>query len=344
MAETRFFADGKFFHTDGRARFVPVSPENSHRTTPDLPFVLNTGRIRDQWHTMTRTGRSSRLSAHLAEPFVEIHPIDAARLHLAPADIARVSNPQGHVLLRVLITDAVAPGSVFVPMHWTDQFAAKARIDALVPGLTDPFSGQPAFKNVAVKVERFSAQRYGFAVLRDRPMRVEADYWAISKVEGGWALEFAQRFLTADPVPIDLGPAPDFLTVFDSGRQARRRALFDGRALIALVVTDGEPVEAPRRWAADLLTQSIETPSHKLACLAGRPPSDTPDQGALICACQGVGMTAITTAIAQGCQSVSAIGQATTAGTNCGSCRAELKGILDAHLKDSAPKAAATAS
>ena len=344
-AETRFFAEGGFYHADQRARFVPVQAKNASRTTEELPFVLNTGRIRDHWHTMTRTARSARLSGHLAEPFVELHPLDAARLSIAAADIVKVGNGQGQVLLRALITDAVAPGSVFVPMHWTDQYAAQARVDALVPGLTDPFSGQPAFKNVPVAVERFKAQRFGFAVLRDRPTKIEADYWALAKVDGGWALEFAQRFLTADPVPVQLGVEQDFLSVRDSGTQASRRALFDdSNALVAAVFTDAEPVQVSRRWAADLLNQSFETSAAKLACLAGRPRGDAPDQGALVCACQNVGLNTITQAITQGCRSVDAIGEATTAGTNCGSCRAELKGILDAHLEDTAPSIAAAAS
>ena len=342
--ESRFFAGGDFFHPDRRARFVAVRPDNADRTTEELPFVLNTGRIRDQWHTMTRTGRSVRLSSHLAEPFVEIHPADAAALFIEPADIVRVSNGQGQVLVRALITDAVSVGSVFVPMHWTDQYAAQARVDALVPGLTDPFSGQPAFKNVPVAIERFAAQRFGFAVLRDKPASVEAEYWALAKVEGGWALEFAQRFLTANPVPIDLGPEPEFLSLIDSGSQAGRKALFDHGWLSALLFTDRHPVQVPRRWASALLNQQFEHPAEKLACLAGRPRADVPDPGATVCACESVGLTTITKAISGGCQSVSAIGDATGAGTNCGSCRAELKGILDAHLKDSASNAAAAAS
>ncbi|OWK22751.1 hypothetical protein AJ87_45015 [Rhizobium yanglingense] len=71
---TRFFAKGSFFHPDRKARFVPVEPPASDRTSADYPFTLNTGRIRDQWHTMTRTGKSARLSAHIAEPFAELTP------------------------------------------------------------------------------------------------------------------------------------------------------------------------------------------------------------------------------------------------------------------------------
>ena len=88
--DTRFFADGGFFTPDRKARFVAVGPSRETRTSPAYPLVLNTGRVRDHWHTMTRTGKSPRLSQHVAEPFVEIHPADAARLGIGDADIVRV--------------------------------------------------------------------------------------------------------------------------------------------------------------------------------------------------------------------------------------------------------------
>ncbi len=179
-AETRFFAQGGFFTLDRKGRFVPVSTEPETRVTEDFPLMLNTGRIRDHWHTMTRTGKSPRLSQHLAEPFCEIHPSDAAKLRVEPADLVTVATPLGEVVVRALVSPRQARGSVFAPMHWNDQFAAKARVDALVPAITDPVSGQPASKHVAARVARFEVARYVFAVLRNRPERLDADYWAIA--------------------------------------------------------------------------------------------------------------------------------------------------------------------
>ena len=93
----RFFADGRFFHPDGKARFVAVTAAPpAARTGPRHPFRLNTGRVRDQWHTMTRTGLSAKLSAHLAEPFLEIHPKDARHFGIAPADLVRVDQSRRH--------------------------------------------------------------------------------------------------------------------------------------------------------------------------------------------------------------------------------------------------------
>jgi assimilatory nitrate reductase catalytic subunit len=174
-AETRFFASGGYYTDGHRARIVPIRPPSPRRMDPAFPLVLNTGRVRDHWHTMTRTGKSARLSQHLAEPFAEIHPEDARRHGVADAEIVRVSSVQGSVLVRALLSARQSPGTLFVPMHWTDQFAACARIDTLVPAITDPHSGQPASKNVPVKIARFAAVNYGFAVLSSGSHTLPAD-------------------------------------------------------------------------------------------------------------------------------------------------------------------------
>ncbi|RVC22148.1 nitrate reductase, partial [Mesorhizobium sp. M7A.F.Ca.AU.002.02.1.1] len=159
--QARFFANGNFFTPDRKARFIAIRPTTEIRTSPDYPLILNTGRIRDHWHTMTRTGKSPRLSQHIAEPFVEIHPADAQRFGIGDADIARVSSPRGDVLVRALVTARQRQGSLFAPMHWTDQFSAKGRLDTLTAPLTDPISGQPALKHVAVRIEKFAAKAFG---------------------------------------------------------------------------------------------------------------------------------------------------------------------------------------
>jgi assimilatory nitrate reductase catalytic subunit len=179
-AETRFFAQGGFFTPDRKGRFVPVSAKPETRVSAEFPLVLNIGRARDQWQTMTRTGKSPRISQHLAEPFCEIHPADAAELGVKPADLVTVATPRGEIVVRALVSSRQVKGSIFAPMHWNDQFAAKARVDALVPAITDPVSGQPASKHVAARVARFEVARYGFAVLRNRPERLDADYWALA--------------------------------------------------------------------------------------------------------------------------------------------------------------------
>ena len=149
----RLFSKGGFPLLDGRARFVqteyrPVSSKPDRQR----PFVLNTGRIRDQWHTMTRTGLVPRLMTHREEPFLELSPHDATKLCVGDGDLVRLETHHGATILRTKSNLGQRPGEVFVPMHWTDQFVANGPIGKLVAGICDPVSGQPELKATPVKL------------------------------------------------------------------------------------------------------------------------------------------------------------------------------------------------
>lgn len=155
----RFFAAGGFFTPDKRARMIAVTPKLlANPVTSKWPFRLNTGRVRDHWHTMTRTGRSPRLNHHIAEPYVEIRPSDAADLNLRPADLARITSDYGEAVVRVLIADSVRRGDVFVPMHWTAQLSSAGRIGALAAAAVDPISGQPELKAATCAIRPYAAK------------------------------------------------------------------------------------------------------------------------------------------------------------------------------------------
>jgi anaerobic selenocysteine-containing dehydrogenase len=129
----RMFADGRFFTPSRRARFIAIEePALAEPPDADFPFLLNTGRVRDQWHTMTRTGLSPKLASHMPDPFVEVNPDDASKLSLAGNGFAWVWTASGSAVLRVNITAAQVPGRIFVPIHWNDETAGRARVGALV--------------------------------------------------------------------------------------------------------------------------------------------------------------------------------------------------------------------
>ena len=331
-AETRFFGAGGFYTSDRSARIVAVRPP-APKPADAFPLILNTGRVRDHWHTMTRTGASARLSQHLAEPFAEIHPGDAQRFGIADADIVRVMSERGEVLVRALITSRQRRGTVFVPMHWTDQFAANARIDTLVPAVTDPHSGQPASKRVPVRVERFGAAKYGFAVIADRPSNVAADYWALAKCEGGWRIELAfadegqnwQAFAASLFAPRE---GAETLAYHDEAAGRHRFACFDGERLVGALFVAAEPVAAPRAWACEQLVKRHPDQRARVAVIAGRPGNGFVDRGAIVCSCYGVGANEIAAAAARGCLTLEAIGETLKAGTNCGSCRGEIAKLV----------------
>ncbi len=330
-ADTRFFAQGGFFTPDRRGRLLPVASAPANRTGADFPLTLNTGRVRDHWHTMTRTGKSPRLSQHLAEPFVEIHPEDAGAAGIADAGIVRVETAVGAILVRALLARRQPRGTIFVPMHWNDQFAARARVDTLIPALTDPYSGQPASKNVAARVARFEAALYGFAVLRDRPAIPDADYWALARCAGGWRLELAFAAAPGDLATALFGQEAGMIAYHDRAGRQQRVAAFDGDRLVGALFLGPAPVAVSRNWAVDQLQAGFADPRARLAVIAGRPGADVMDRGATVCACFGVGVNQIAAAVTRGCRTVAAIGETLQAGTNCGSCRSEIKRIIDAH-------------
>lgn len=333
----RFFADGHFYHPDGRARFIAVEPTICDRTNPEFPFTLNTGRIRDQWHTMTRTGKSARLSSHIAEPFAELHPRDAIEIGVGNATLVEIESPHGKAIVRALITERQARGSIFAPMHWNDQFAAKARIDAVVAPITDPVSGQPASKNVAVTAGPFTVVSYGFAVSAAKPEGLDTRYWALAKADGGWRLELAVDQQVDDwslwcrrtfAIAEEIEP----LGYVDRQSGDVRLAFFEGDRLLAAIFIARQPVAVARNWAIAQLVASHDQPRKRFALVAGRPGADMPDPGATVCSCLGVGVNQIIAAVGGGCHSVEAVGAQTKAGTNCGSCRAEIRGIIDGCL------------
>src|SRR5690606_13049448 len=138
----RLFGGGGFSHPDRRARFVATAPRLPvNQTDGQFPLVLNTGRVRDQWHTMSRTGKSARLSEHIAESFVALHPQDALKFGVREGELARVSSQWGALVARVQHSGGIARGSVFVPIHWNGQSASDARVGTLVNPEVDPLSG-----------------------------------------------------------------------------------------------------------------------------------------------------------------------------------------------------------
>ena len=193
MPAQRLFADGRFFTKDRKARFVAIAlPRLAATVSGEQAFVLNTGRIRDQWHTMTRTGLSPRLSTHIAEPYVEIHPDDAGRVGLEQGTLARVTSQYGTAIVRVLVNRGQQPGTLFVPIHWSAENSSAGRIGALVQPATDPFSGQPEAKATPARIAPACPSPASVSCCRaGRCNRRELAYWAHARATFGHVLNFA---------------------------------------------------------------------------------------------------------------------------------------------------------
>lgn len=138
-----------------------------HKIDEDFPLVLNTGRVRDQWHTMTRTGKSAKLAGHVPESFIDIHPQDALLYGVREGNLVRISSKWGAMVARVQHGGGIARGSIFVPIHWSNQSASDARIGTVVNPVVDPISGEPKFKHTPVRVEDFPFSWHGFVLSRN---------------------------------------------------------------------------------------------------------------------------------------------------------------------------------
>jgi len=329
----RVFADRHFFTADGKSRFVALRAGTVSGPRADS-FILNTGRIRDQWHTMTRTGRSARLSQHLAEPFVEIHPTDALRLNLRPAELVRLSRRGRLYLARVLITDAQQQGILFAPMHWTAQGSSAARVNVLVDDVTDPVSGQPALKSAHVTASRLGVDWFGFGISLFRPDLQAQLYWATARIDAGYRFECASTggMPIAGSVKSFLGLEPDaaceVLNYSDCRRGIHRFALFRRDQFVGALFCAGTPVALEREWLIGQLGQTIKDPAQRYTILAGRPGDGKAGPGAIVCACNNVGVQTIIEAISGGANTVRCVGGRTGAGTGCGSCQGEIGRML----------------
>ena len=328
----QIFADGIYPTDDGRARLVPVAQKPLADPLDKWPMTLNSGRYRDQWHTMTRTGLAPKLARHRAEPLVEIHPDDGSRLGLVDGGLARVETPQGDSIFRVAIDDGQRRGEVFVPIHWTDRTSSGGRTGLLPRPLVDPVSGQPGFKRTPAKVEAVTPRWRGFLLMTEELAGVPPCLWATRvAVPSGVMWELAGN---GDLRAIEaLLPRGQRVEADDRARGTRRVAVIaDGRLAGALFVTESGELP-PRDW----LIAQLSAPDVAPTLLAGRAPGAQADHGPIICVCFDVGLKKIAAAIRdQKLADVAAIGAALGAGTNCGSCRPALARILTEETSNAA--------
>ncbi len=340
--QQRFFADGRFYASDRKGRFIaPVVPALRPETHAGRPLRLNTGRIRDQWHTMTRTGLSQRLGAHLPEPFVEIHPDDASKFGVIDDGFARVSTDYGQCLLKVVVSARAQRGTLFAPIHWSEANASSARVGALVAPFTDPFSGQPESKATPASIVPYEYVFRGFMLSRKQLALPPNLWWARATIAGGYGYLFADNAdLMRWPSWLKQVAGEDLAEYHDFGGGVYRAASFaDERIETCLFVG---PAHDAGDWnvvkglfAADRLTDD-----QRRMLLSGRSSEGLASTGPIVCACFGVGRNTICDAIAAGAHSAAEIGARLKAGTNCGSCIPELKRLVAQTATEKPPLAA----
>lgn len=329
------FADGRFYTPDRKARFLPIKPRMpQHAVEEDFPLVLNTGRVRDHWHTMTRTGLSAKLASHISEPFVDLHPGDALLCGVRENELARISSKWGSCVARVRFSGEMQRKNVFVPIHWNAQFSSDGRVGKLVNPAVDPISGEPEFKSTPVRVEPFRVSWHGFALSRGALPMDAAVWWtriagetftryelAGRRVEGGWPT--AARALLGGS-----DPNADWLEYEDVTAGQYRAALIVADRIEACLFISLRPDLPSRAWLSGLFAKEKLEDVDRMGLLVGEPFERGADTGATVCSCFGIGRKTIEQLIRQGCQTPKALGEKLKCGTNCGSCVPELKTII----------------
>jgi assimilatory nitrate reductase catalytic subunit len=354
----RLYEDGRFATPDGRATFfdaafTPLAEPRDAR----FPFSLNTGRLRDQWHGMSRTGLLGQLFGHAAEPSVDLHPSDIARLKLADGDIVRLRSRRGEVLLPVRGSDSVAPAQAFVAMHWGEEFVsgrgALAGVNALTGSAFCPLSKQPELKHCAVRIERVDLSWHLLAATWVSADNLEATRTTLRALMADFdfatVVPFGQRregllLRAASARPVDaaqltqleaaLGMPQDdgtLLRFADPARGQRRTiklvAMPQGHAQIEAFVLTGDA--SSQAWVLSMLQQELPAQTSTRQLLApSHQPLNAPRRRQ-VCNCFDIDEAAITRSLARDAgsaeQRLARLQAELRCGTHCGSCLPELR-------------------
>jgi assimilatory nitrate reductase catalytic subunit len=330
----RLFAGGGFFHEDRRARFIATPFKRPASVVSEtFPLLLNSGRNRDQWHTMSRTGRSPRLARHAPEPVLSMHPADAAAWQLDDGKWARVTAEAGEITLPVALDPGLRQGEVFAPIHWNDRFAGNAVIGRLIADHRDALSGQPELKITPVQVTALPLFWEAMLFCRQPPAAFPPDIlWSKSAATDHNIFRLAGQEPVADWRSLARSLLGDGVWIDFQDRKIGlyRAAKLTESRLDTLLLVAPVGCRPNADFAQDLFARDLDQPARR-GLLAGATLNSASGRSPIICSCHAVDRQTLVTAIAaQGLRDVAAIGKILKAGTGCGSCLPELKALLPA--------------
>ena len=345
QGKPRLYTDGIFPTANGKAKFVntryvPVSED----INASYPLHLNSGRLRDQWHGMSRTGTVGRLFSHVEEPLVSMNAADMARRGLSDGDIVQVSSRRGKLTLRVESSEEMRAGQTFIPMHWGSRYMSGLGVNALMSNAYDPISKQPELKHAAIQVAKLAlpwqmvAMRKGDALnrmARLQPLLKNFDYAALGMFGRDEEL-VVMRVAHAEPVSagllaeidtiLGLDDAAEVMNYRDAKRGISKRALMEDGKLLGVRLT-GETVA--RDWLKEIIAQGSDAQSMRpwLFAPLSAPPAGQTQRGRIVCTCMDVSEQEIMAEFKNGLD-LPAIQARLKCGTECGSCLPELKRLV----------------
>ncbi|HEX8978184.1 MAG TPA: molybdopterin-dependent oxidoreductase [Parasulfuritortus sp.] len=346
----RLYEDGRFATASGRARFHAADylpPAES--VNPRFPLVLNTGRLRDHWHTLTRTGRVARLWNHVEEPCIGLNPADLERRGIRPGSLVKVSSRRGQQILKCQADADVRPGQVWLPMHWGAAVVTGLGVNALTSPERDPVSRQPELKYAAVQVAPWSAGHGLWLLVRGglelaerlRPF-LSRFTWASLTLSGRDVPVLALHAVNESPIPEEwlaeldrLAGLDDPLTTLsyrDPRRAISKKARLEAGRMVGVRLT-GET--AAQDWLKELILTGADAGAQRPWLLSPlvSPPQGCGEPRQVVCNCLNVAEAEIDAAIAEGAD-LAGLQARLKCGTECGSCLPELKRrLLDARRR-----------
>ena len=334
----RRFGDGRFSTPSGKARLIAAQPLppvlDDHPTQhPEQErghsWLLNTGRLRDQWHTMTRTGHLARLMETEPYPRITVNQHTLLSSGLQPGELVWVGAKRDQVLARLERDDGLADDEAFMPMHWSDLFTARGGVNRLVAPVVDPISGQPQFKQSRVQVRPFAAKWLGLWVGQHepdlQPFGRDPEWWSRRPVDGG------ECRLLADA---SSSPAELWQAIASKGQWLKLptpdgwvAVQLNSQRITGLLLCGSNP------WKLDvgLLAGLLATPLN-LSLLNSTLEQALAGDSRMVCSCMRVSERQIVQAIVeQGINERSGLQSLLKCGTNCGTCVVEIDKLLDKH-------------
>jgi assimilatory nitrate reductase catalytic subunit len=344
---TRLYGDGRFPTPSGRARFVgdPYVAIHEPRDA-DYPLTLNTGRLRDQWHGMSRTGTAARLFGHVSEALLGLHPDELRRYQFQSGDLVRVTSRRGQLVVPVTADDSLLAGQAFLPMHWGDRFL-KGGVNSLTLPAFDPLSRQPELKQAAIRLEPANLPWEFFALVEGdvqplldalRPLCEDFGYASLGLVGRERPALVIRAAVACPPDPerlqlidglLGLNDGP-VLTYDDPKRSVGKRVRIEEGRITALRLA-GETLA--RHWLQSLWLEGRVDESLRrwlLAPISAEPGKNaTQTRDKTLCNCKNVSQRAVVEAIERGLDLPQLKAQL-GCGTQCGSCVPEIKRLIHA--------------
>lgn len=352
--EARLYTDGVFQKPGGKAQFTnALYKPTEDKTSARYPLHLLTGRLRDQWHGMSRTGTIAQLYNHVEEPLLSMNQDDMQRRQLKDGDIVKLSNKRGELNIRIQESDEVKPAETFLPMHWGRQFMSGLGANALMPSAFDPTSKQPELKHTAIKVEKLDLP-WQMTVMRTcedlglisdiRALLPHFDYATCGLYGRGSGMVVLRASHTEPPSPdiitqldklLGMVEGAPMLNYDDATRNINKCILVE-EGQVTGVRLIGETLAAD--WLKQVMQQGEFTDELRKWALAplSAPPTGQKSRGKIVCNCFDVSENEIIETCEDGAD-LQTLQAKLKCGTECGSCVPELRRLVQKHSKHSVP-------